>query len=60
MLKKKKVKVCVPNWSAENFVIRKVKNTVLWIYVISELNGEEIIGLFYKKRIGKQIIKSLE
>ena len=49
--KKKKKRKSVPNWSAENFVIRKVKNTVLWIYVISELNGEEIIGPFYKKEL---------
>ena len=27
----------VPNWSEEVFVIKKVKNTVLWIYVISDL-----------------------
>ena len=28
-----------PNWSGEVFVIKKVKNTVLWTYVISDLNG---------------------
>ena len=33
-----------PNWSEEAFVIKKVKNTVLWTYVINDLNGEEIIG----------------
>ena len=27
----------VPNWSEEVIVIKKVKNTVLWIYVISDL-----------------------
>ena len=32
----------VPNWSEEVFVIKKVKNTVLWTYTISDLNGEEI------------------
>ena len=32
-----------PNWSEENFVICKIKNTVLWTYVIIDLNGEEII-----------------
>ena len=31
-----------PNWSEEAFVIKKVKNTVLWIYVINDLNVEEI------------------
>ena len=34
----------IPNWSEEVFVIKKVKNTVLWTYVISDLNGEEVIG----------------
>ena len=27
----------VPNWSEEDFVIKKVKNTELWTYVISDL-----------------------
>ena len=30
------------------FLIEKVKNTVAWTYVISDLNGEEIVGLFQK------------
>ena len=38
-----------PNWSEEVFVIKKVKNTVRWTYVVSDLNGEEIIGTFYEK-----------
>ena len=38
-----------PNWSEEIFVVSKIKNTVPWTYVISELNGEEIIGSFYEK-----------
>ena len=29
----------VPNWSEEIFVIKKVKNTVPWTYVISDLLG---------------------
>ena len=32
-----------PNWSEEDFVIKKVKNTVPWKYVINDLNGEAII-----------------
>ena len=32
-----------PNWSEEVFVIKKVKNTVPWTYVIDYLNDEEII-----------------
>ena len=43
----------VPNWSEEVFVIKKVKNTLSWTYVISDLNGEGIIGTFYKKVLPK-------
>ena len=42
-----------PNWSEEVFVIKKVKNTVLWAYVINDLNGEEIMGTFYEKELQK-------
>ena len=38
-----------PNWFEEVFVIKKVKNTVPWTYVINDLNGEKIIGTFYEK-----------
>ena len=40
-----------PNWSQEVFVIKKIKNTVLWTYVINDLNGEEITGTFYEKEL---------
>ena len=43
----------MPNWSEEAFVIRKIKNTVPWTYVINDLNGEEIIGTFYGKELQK-------
>ena len=36
-------------------MIKKVKNTVPWTYVISDLDGEEIIGRFYEK---KKIVKA--
>ena len=42
-----------PNWSQEVFVIKKVKNTVPWTYVINDLNSEEIIGTFYEKELQK-------
>ena len=32
-------------------MIKKVKNTVPWTYVISDLNGEEIVGTFYEKKL---------
>ena len=40
-------KCCVTNLSQEVFVIKKDKNTVLWTYLLKDLNGEEIIGTFY-------------
>ena len=42
-----------PNWSEKVFVVSKIKNTVPWTYVINDLNGEEIIGTFYKKELQK-------
>ena len=42
-----------PNSSEEVFVIKKVKNTVPWTYVINDLKGEEIIGTFYEKELKK-------
>ena len=41
------------NWSQEIFVIKKLKNTVPWTYVVSDLNGEKIIGTFYEKELQK-------
>ena len=42
-----------PNWSEEVFMINKVKNTVPWTYVISDLNDNEIIGTFYERELQK-------
>ena len=39
------------NWSEETFVIKKIKNTVPWTCVINDLNGEEVIGAFYKNEL---------
>ena len=41
------------NWSEEVFVVSKIKNTVSWAYVISDLNGEEITGSFYENELPK-------
>ena len=43
----------ISNQSEEAFVIKKVKNTVWWTYVINDLNGEEIIRTFYEKELQK-------
>ena len=41
------------SWSEEVFVVSKIKNTVPWTYVINDLNGEEIVGTFFKKELQK-------
>ena len=46
-------KAYAPNWSEEIFVAKKIKNTIPWTHVISDLNGEEIIGSFYEKELEK-------
>ena len=40
-----------PNWLEQVFVIKKVKNTVSWIYVASDLKDKEIVGKFYGKEL---------
>ena len=34
-------------------LLKKVKNTVPWTYVINDLNSEEITGTFYEKELQK-------
>ena len=46
-------KFYIPNWSEEVFVIKKVKSTVLWRYIIIDLNEEEALGTVFKNRIAK-------
>ena len=38
-----------PNFSDKIFVVSKIKNTVPWSHVISDLNGQPIAGSFYEK-----------
>ena len=42
-----------PSWSEEILVIKEIKTTAPWTYVINYLNGEEIIGTFYEKELQK-------
>ena len=44
-----------PNWSEEVFVIRKIKNTVTWNYLIMILMVKKLLELFMKKNCRKQI-----
>ena len=50
----------VPNWSEEIFVIKKVKNTIPWTYVISDIKCEEIVGMFCVKAIAKNKPKRIQ
>ena len=34
-------------------MVKGIKNTVPWTYVINDLNGEEVIGKFYGKELQK-------
>ena len=47
------------NWSQEVLVIRKVKNTVPWKYVIIDLNGKDIVRTFFEKEMPKSSQKEL-
>ena len=46
------------NWSEDVFVFTKIKDTVLWTYVISDLNSEKITS-FYQKNY-KNLVKKKE
>ena len=52
-------KVYVLNWPEEVNIIKNVKNTSSWTYVISDLNGEEIVGMFYEKELEKKNKKEI-
>ena len=44
-----------PKRSEEVFGIKKVKQTVPWTYVISDLRGEEIVGMLHEEELYRQI-----
>ena len=43
----------MPNLLEEIFIIKNIKNTVPWTYVLNDLNGEKIIGTFYENELQK-------
>ena len=49
----------MPNWSEEVFVIKKVRNTVPWTYVINDLL-KHLLEHFMKKNYKRQIKKNSE
>ena len=46
-------KVYGQNWSEKGFVITKVRDTVPWTYVFSDLKTEEAFGSFYENESQK-------
>ena len=42
-----------PNWSEKGFLGIKVKNGMLWTYVIADLNVGNILGTSYEKQLAK-------
>ena len=46
-------KGCALNWPEEVFVIKTVKSTVSWIYVLGDLNDADIVRIFYEKESQK-------
>ena len=42
------------DWSEEVFVNKNVTYTVPWTYVTNDLNGEELIGTCYEKKLQKK------
>ena len=45
------------NWSEEVFVIKRVKITVLWTYIVSDLKGEEVTKNKIKEFRVQKVIK---
>ena len=35
-------------------MIKKVKNTLRWTYIVNDVNGEEIVGTFYENKLQKK------
>ena len=52
-------KVYTPNFSEEVFMIKKVKNTIPWTNIISDLKREQIVGTFYENELQKASQKEI-
>ena len=50
----------MPNWSEEIFAIKKIKNTVLWTYVINDLMLKKLLEHFMKRNCKRLIKKNSE
>ena len=47
-------------WSEEVSIINKIKNTIPWTYITSDLNGESITGSFCEKGLQKTNPKKIQ
>ena len=47
-------KVYMSNLSQDDFGVTKLKNAVPWMHVISDVNDEQIVDMFYEKRKKKK------
>ena len=45
-----------PNWTSEQFRVKKRINTVPWTYSIEDLKGEPVYGTFYEQELQKSEI----
>ena len=43
-----------PNQTEEAFVIKKVKDTIPWMYAIKDVNSKEIVGTFHQQELQKK------
>ena len=42
-----------------SFVVSKIKNTIPWTYIISDLNGEKTDRTFYEKELPKTSLEKI-
>ena len=49
-----------PNWSEEVFAVSKIKNTVPWTYVVSDMKSEEVTGSLFEKGLQKTSQENLQ
>ena len=49
--------VIMKEYQKKKFVVKIIKNTVPWTYVVSDLNDEKIVETFYEKQLQKIIQK---
>ena len=46
----------LPNWTEEYFLISKIENTAPPVYELSDLQNEQLLGIFYGHELHKILI----